>query len=187
MCKRSEEVTPRRAVLLAILAILIAGPMGEAAENVGNSTDSIIVGGSVSNSTINNTINQENPATLAILAKALADKDASEEQRRRAEAKAAEMGTRLGITTAAVAEFFKILGEQNVPEDKVPARLIEIATRFSQARDQLTDSALDDPHTAHLASSAKLALDGGHLEQADELLGQAQNIELTALRQAQSR
>jgi hypothetical protein len=63
MCKQSEEVAPRRAVLLAILAILIAGPLGrvEAAKNVGYSTDSIIVGGSVSNSTINNTIKSGEP------------------------------------------------------------------------------------------------------------------------------
>jgi hypothetical protein len=39
--------------------------------------ESIAIGGSVSNSTITNTVNQENPATLAMLAKALGDKDAA--------------------------------------------------------------------------------------------------------------
>src|SRR6185312_7138426 len=81
---------------------------------------------SISNSKINSTVNQENPATLALLAKALGDKDVSEEHRRQAEAKAAELATKLGFTTAAVTEFFKILGEQNVSEEKIPARLVEI-------------------------------------------------------------
>src|SRR5215472_13160575 len=47
------------------------------------------------------------------------------EHRRQAEGKAAELATKLGFTSAAVVEFFKVLGEQSVPEEKVPARLIE--------------------------------------------------------------
>src|SRR5262245_61538398 len=62
-------------------------------------TEGIAIAGSVSNSTISNTVNQENPATLAMLAKALADKDASEEYRRQAEVKAAELATKFGFTS----------------------------------------------------------------------------------------
>ena len=146
--------------------------------------ESIVIGGSVSNSTITNTVNHENPATLALLTKVLADKDASEEKRRQAEAKVAELSTKLGFTSAAVAEFFKIFGEQNVPDEKIPARLIEVATHFAQTRDALAALEPDDPKAAALAASAKQALDGGRLAEADRLLDQAKEIELAALRQA---
>src|SRR4029077_11778981 len=101
-----------------------------------------------------------------------------------AEARAAELATKFGFTSAAVGEFFKILGEQNVPEEKVPARLIEIATHFAQTRDELAALEPDDPHGAELGRSAKHALDSGRLPEADALLDQAKEGELAALRQA---
>ena len=138
----------------AFFAAAVVGallPWSGKAESTSTISESISIAGAVSNSTINNTVNHENPATLALLAKALSDKDASEEQRRRAETKAAELATKLGFTSAAVVEFFKILGEQDVPEEKAPARLIEIATHFAQTRAELAALELDDPHAAELA------------------------------------
>src|SRR5215472_4581651 len=95
----------------AVLAAIVPSRPSRAAGDGITATQGIGIGGSVSNSTINNTVNQENPATLALLAKALRDKDVSEEHRRQAEAKEAELATKLGFTMAAVTEFFKILGE----------------------------------------------------------------------------
>jgi tetratricopeptide (TPR) repeat protein len=156
----------------------------EAASTSSSATESVVIEGSVSGSTISNTVYQENPATLELQAKALSDKDASEEQRRQAETKAAELATKLGFTSAAVGKFFETLGERDVPEEKVPARLIEIATHFAQTRDELAALEPDDPHAAALAQSAKEALDGGQLTEADALLEQAKEGELAALRQA---
>ena len=90
----------------------------------------------------------------------------------------------MGLHVAAVAEFFKIVGEQDVPDEKIPARLIEVATHFAQTRDVLAALEPDDPKAAALAASAKQALDGGRLAEADRLLDQAKEIELAALRQA---
>ena len=81
-------------------------------------------------------------------------------------------------------EFFKILGEQDVPEQKVPARLIEVATHFAQTRDELAALEPDDQHAAELAHSAKDALNSGRLAEADALLDRAKEDELAALRQA---
>jgi tetratricopeptide (TPR) repeat protein len=156
----------------------------KAASTSNSVSESISIEGSVSHSTINNTVNHENPATLALLTKALSDKDASEEHRRQAEAKAAELATKLGFTSAAVVEFFKILGEQSVPDEKVPVRLIDVATHFAQTRDELAALEPDDPHAAELTRSAKGALDSGRLTEADALLDQAKEGELAALRQA---
>jgi tetratricopeptide (TPR) repeat protein len=158
----------------------------EAASTSGTAIESIVIEGSVSGgSTINNTINKQDPAVLAAMTKTFADQmAASSEAKAQAEGKAAELATKLGFTSAAVVEFFKILGEQDVPEQKVPARLIEVALHFAQTRDALATLAPDDPHTAELARSAKEVLDSGRLTEADILLDQAREGELAALRQA---
>jgi tetratricopeptide (TPR) repeat protein len=156
----------------------------EAASDSRTVTEGISIEGSVSNSTINNTVNKQDPAVLAAMAKTFADQmTATTEAKAQAEVRAAELATKFGFTSGAVGEFFKILGEQNVPEEKVPARLIEIATHFAQTRDELAALEPDDPHGAELARSAKQALDSGRLNEADALLDQAKEGELAALRQ----
>jgi hypothetical protein len=62
---------------------------------------------------------------------------ASAEARAKADARAADLAAKLGFTSSAVAEFFTILGQQNVPDEKIPARLIEIATHFAQTQKKL--------------------------------------------------
>ena len=82
------------------------------------STGSIAVGGNVTNSTITTTVNQENPATLALLAKTC-DKNASEEKRGKPRQGRRNWRRKLGFTSSAVNEFSKLLGEQSVPDEKV--------------------------------------------------------------------
>jgi hypothetical protein len=141
------------------------------------------IGGSVS--TITNTVNQQDPAVLAAMAKTFADQmAASNEARADAERRAAEFGAKLSFTTAAVAEVFKILGEQSVSEEKVPARLIEIVTHFVQTRDSLAALAPDDPEAAKLSQQAKAAFASGRLAEADALLERAKDLEAAAFREA---
>jgi hypothetical protein len=53
------------------------------------------------------------PAVLAAMAKTFADQmTATAEAKAQADAKAAELAAKLGFTSAALGEFFKILGEQ---------------------------------------------------------------------------
>ena len=111
--------------------MLTAGLPAWSAAGDGMATESIVIGGSVSNSAIYNTVNKQDPAVLATMAKTFADQmAATTEAKAQAEAKAAELATKWGFTSAAVGEFFKILGDQNVPEEKVPVRLIEVASHF---------------------------------------------------------
>jgi hypothetical protein len=141
----------------------------KAASTTSTLTESILIEGSVSGgSTINNTINKQDPAVLAAMAKTFADQvAATTEAKAQAEAKAAELATKLGFTSAAVGEFFKILDERDVPEEKIPARLIEVATHFAQTRDDLAALRPDNPHVAELARSAKEALDRGRLTEVE--------------------
>jgi hypothetical protein len=148
-------------------------------------SEGIAIAGSVSNSTINNTVNKQDPAVLAAMAKTFADQMAATTQAKaQAEARAAELAAKFGFTSTAVGEFFKILGEQNVPEEKIPARLIDIATHFAQTRDELAALEPDNPHAAELARSATEALDSGRLTEADALLDRTNEGELAALRLA---
>jgi hypothetical protein len=135
-----------------------------------SATEGIAIGGAVTNSTITNTINQQDPAILAAMAKTFAEQVAvATEARSKAEARASELATKLGFTSAAVTEFFKIVGKQNVPEEKIPALLIEIATHFAQTRDTLAALEPDDPHAAELARQAKEAFDSGRLLEAEAI------------------
>ena len=179
-------------VVLFWTALILAATVGagllypvRAASDGPTAAEGIAIGGSVSNSTINNTVNKQDPIVLAAMTKIFADQmAATTEARAQAEARAAELAQKLGFTSSAVAEFFKILGEQNVPVEKIPERLIEIAIHFAQTRDELAALEPDDPHTAELAHSAKQALGAGRLAEADALLDQAKDTELAAFRQA---
>jgi hypothetical protein len=123
----------------------------------------VAVGGNIENSpvrVINKTVNSQDPAVLAALTKTFADQiAATAEAEAKAEAKAAELAQKLGFTASAVAEFFKILDEQNVPQKKIPVRLIDIATHFAQTRDELASLEPAEPQAAELARSAKDTLD----------------------------
>ena len=182
------HVAALAAAAAAAAALLVASPTtrswGDEVPHLG-ANEQITIGGSVSKSTITNTINQENPATLAMLAKALSDKDASDEKRREADVKAAELANKWRFTSSAVIEFFRILREQNIPDEKVPARLIEIAIHFSQTQNELAALEPADPRAAEIAQQAKLALDAGRLAEADDLLDRAKDLERAALREAQ--
>ncbi len=173
-------------------ALLFAAAVGaglpgsvKAAGGSPTATEGIAIAGPVSNSTINNTVNKQDPVVLAAMTKIFADQmAATAEARAKAEAKAAELAQQLGFTSSAVGEFFKILGEQNVSAEKIPARLIEVATHFAQTRDELAALEPDDPQAAALVRSAKQALETGRLAEADDLLNRAKEAELAAFRQA---
>jgi hypothetical protein len=81
----------------------------------------------------------------------------------------------------AVVEFFTIVGQQDVPEEKVPARLIEVATHFARTRDELAALEPEDPHVAALTRSAKSALDAGRFNEADSLADQAKEARACGL------
>ncbi|MGH6934727.1 MAG: hypothetical protein ACRED2_00845, partial [Methylocella sp.] len=180
----SHWIASRAALCGSILAlVLLAGP-GGAGQTV-SAPGGVAAGRDITGPVnISNTINQENPETLKLLTKTIAAKDASEEKRREAEVKVAQLAAKLGFTSAAVTEFFKILGEQSVPDEKVPVRLIDIANHFAATRDQLAALEPDDPPAAELSRQAKDALNKGQLAEADALLNRAKESEAAALREA---
>jgi DNA-binding MurR/RpiR family transcriptional regulator len=161
--------------------------MPESFTNSGDFRGAAVFEGSTINNTgqIAGTIINENPETLNRLFQAYKEIGVSEEKRRQAEATAEELAAKLGFTSAAVIEFFRILGEQHVPEEKLKDRLVEIATHFTTTREVLATLEPDDPRAAELVRQAKDALDDGQLAEADALLGQTKELEAAALGQAE--
>jgi len=160
--------------------------MPESYTNPGDFGGALLFQGSPTNNTgqiAGTIINQENPEILKLLVQLATDKGVSEEKRRAAEATAKELAAKLGFTSAAVTEFFRILGEQDVPEEKLKERLVDIAAHFTTTRDVLAALEPDDRRTAELVRQAKEALDQGRLPEADTLLGQAKEFEAAALRE----
>jgi tetratricopeptide (TPR) repeat protein len=183
-------MTPIHAVAIAgSLASLIGVAPAQTAPNaqpnvVQNSTGNGATNIGVINGQV--TINSADPAALAAIAKTFANEMAATAMARaQAEARAAELATKLGFTSAAVGEFFRIVGKNDVPLEKVPERLSEIAQHFARTRDTLAALEPDDPHIADIVGQATKVLEDGQLSDADTLLDQAQEFELAALRQAQ--
>jgi tetratricopeptide (TPR) repeat protein len=178
----------RLSAAVAVVGLLIASQSTSWSADQGSqpsATEGIAIGGSVANSQITNTVNQEDPVVLAAMTKTFADLiAASAEARAKADARAADLAAKLGFTSSAVAEFFTILGVQNVPDEKIPTRLIEIATHFAQTQNEVAALEPSDPHAADLTQQAKQALDAGQLTKADTLLEQAKDSERAALREA---
>jgi tetratricopeptide (TPR) repeat protein len=145
-------------------------------------------GGDIKNNTfINQTIVQQDPAVLAATVKVLTDQNAAtSEARVRAEREAAGLAEKLKFTTEAVIGFFQTLGEQNVPPEKIQAKLIEITFRFGAAKELLATINPDDPATKTLVDQAKAELDKGHPDAASALLQRAEEAELAAANQARA-
>ncbi|HEY0419533.1 MAG TPA: hypothetical protein VGC80_08435, partial [Acetobacteraceae bacterium] len=109
----------------------------------------------------------------------------SSDARAKAEARAAELGSRLGVTQQAVIGFFRIVGEQDVPQDQIEVKLVEIVARHRAILDHWSVFDTTDPATTALSVSAKAAIDAGRYDEADALLLRAGEQEAAAARQAE--
>src|SRR5215475_8878528 len=74
-----------------------------------------------------------------------------------------------------------ILGEKDVPPERLAARLLEIAERFKALQTIAADQAGDDPRITALKAEAKNAVEAGELERADSLLAEVATEQARAL------
>jgi tetratricopeptide (TPR) repeat protein len=109
----------------------------------------------------------------------------SNEARVQAEVRVAELATQLGFTREAVISFFQIVGEQDVPFEKVPLKLNEIAARHRDLLDRWSVLDTTDPVIANLAEEARQAIETGRYDEADSLLLRECEADIAAARQAE--
>jgi tetratricopeptide (TPR) repeat protein len=99
--------------------------------------------------------------------------------------KIVDLSNRLGVTQGAALSVLRITGQQDVPLEKLPQKLAEVAEQYKSAVERLATLDPQDPVTRDLVARADDAIKTGHLDEADQLVSQAEQVELTAARQAQ--
>jgi tetratricopeptide (TPR) repeat protein len=97
----------------------------------------------------------------------------------------AELSNRLGVTQGAAVTMLRIIGQQDVPLEKLPQKLAEVAEQYKSAMERLASLDPQDPVTRDLVARADAAFKAGQLDEADQLVSQAEQAEIAAAHQAQ--
>ncbi len=99
--------------------------------------------------------------------------------------KIVDLSGKLGVTQGAAVTMLRIVGQQDVPLDKLPQKLAEVAEQYKTAMARVAALDPQDPVTRDLVERAQAAIKAGHLDEADQLLNRAEQAELAAANQAE--
>jgi hypothetical protein len=88
---------------------------------------------------------------------------------------------KLDLNLHQVRAAFDILGEKDVPPERLAAKLVEIAKRFKALQATAAAQLGDDPQAAALKAEAQTAIRSGEVQRAHDLLTRASEIETAAL------
>jgi tetratricopeptide (TPR) repeat protein len=88
---------------------------------------------------------------------------------------------KLDLNERQIRATLDILGEKDVPPERLAAKLVEIAERYKALTANASTQAGDDPNTTALKEEAQRAIDDGQLEKADALLAQVETEQRRAL------
>ena len=101
--------------------------------------------------------------------------------------KIVDLSNKLGVTQGAVVTMLRIVGQKDVPLDKLPQILAEVAEQYKSATERLAALNPEDPVTGDLVKRANEAFnsDPPRLEEAEQLVSRAEEAEIAAARQAQ--
>ena len=97
------------------------------------------------------------------------------------EERADELKDQLSITDLALRNFFKILEEQQIPRDDLDAKLREIAATHKELLARLATVQSEDPKVQRLKQEAGQAIEAGEYGKAEDLLSQAEALDLKAI------
>lgn len=151
----------RHLSLIAALGMCFFAPIPAAYAQVRADTSSIAIGGSVTGSTINIGVP---PEQLAALVRQAAD--LSETQKK----VIAKLEGELDLNQRQIRAALGILGENDIPPERLAAKLVEIAERFKTLQETASAQPGDDPNIVTLKGEAQKAIDAGELAKADALL-----------------
>ena len=142
-------------------------PFGQAQQpGVRAESGSVAVGGDVSDSTITIGIPPEQLAALIQQAQEL-----SETQKKLI----AELEAKLDLNQRQVRAALEILGEKDIPPERLAAKLVEIAERFKALQATALAQPGDDAKIAALKVEAQKAIEAGDLAKADALLADVES------------
>ncbi len=92
--------------------------------------------------------------------------------------KVAELSQKLGVTNSALENFFRLLGKEQVPPEKLLECLVELAEHHKQLEEQVRSLSTDDQEIEALRKQAATAINKGDYPQAEGLLAKAENLYL---------
>jgi tetratricopeptide (TPR) repeat protein len=93
----------------------------------------------------------------------------------------ARLETELDLNQRQVRGALEILGEANVPPERLGAKLVEIAEKFKDLRTAAAAQPGDDAKITALKAEAQKAIEDGQLGKADEFLAEVEKIQTEAL------
>jgi tetratricopeptide (TPR) repeat protein len=140
---------------------------------------SVAIGGNVTNSTINVVCGIPPEKIEELIWSRTKDlRDLSESQRETN----ALLKEKLDLTQGQVKTALEIVGEKNVPPERLAAKLVEIAGRFKDLQTAAAAQPGDDAKITTLKAEAQKAIQDGQLGKADEILAKIEKIQTEAVK-----
>jgi tetratricopeptide (TPR) repeat protein len=166
----------RHLSLIAALGMCFFASITVAHAQVRADTGSIAIGGSVTNSTVIIGIPQEKVDELVRDAKRPLEELTTQQREN-----IALLKEKLDLNVSQVRAALGILGENDIPPERLAAKLVEIAERFKDLQATTSAQFGDDPKIAALKIDAQKAIEAGELAKADTLLADVEMEQRRAL------
>ena len=162
----------RHLPLVAALGMCFFASIAAAYAQTRAETGGIAIGGSVTGSTINIGVP---PEQLAALVRQAADLSETQEK------VIAKLEGELDLNQRQIRAALGILGENDIPPERLAAKLVEIAERFKVLQETTSAQPGDDPKIVTLKAEAQKAIAEGDLVKADALLADVEGEQRRAL------
>jgi len=166
----------RHLSFIAALGIYFCASITAAHPQVKADTGSIAIGGSVTSSTVIIGIQQEKVDELVRDAKRPLEELTAQQREN-----IALLKEKLDLNVSQVRAALGILGENDIPPERLAAKLVEIAERFKDLQATASAQPGDDPKIAALKADAQKAVDAGELTKADAVLADVETEQRRAL------
>src|SRR6201987_237391 len=161
---------------VAALGIFFASNVTALAQQIKADTGSIAIGGSVTGSTVIICIPQEKVDELVRDAKRPLEELTTQQREN-----IVLLKEKLDLNVNQVRAALGILGENDIPPERLAAKLVEIAERFKTLQDTASAQPGDDAKIAALKTEAQNAIHAGELAKADALLADVETEQRRAL------
>jgi outer membrane PBP1 activator LpoA protein len=166
----------RHLSFIAALGMCFFASITAACAQVRADTGSIAIGGSVTGSTVIIGIPQEKVDELVRDAKRSLEELTSQQREN-----ITLLKEKLDLNERQVRAALGILGENDIPAERLAGKLVEIAERFKALQETASAQPGDDPKIAALKSDAQKAIEAGELAKADALLAEIETEQRRAL------
>src|SRR6476660_8801803 len=167
----------RHLSFITALGMCFFGPItATCAQQTRAETGGIAIGGSVTGSTVIIGIPQEKVDELVRDAKRPLEELTTQQREN-----IALLKEKLDLNERQVRAALGIVGENDVPPERLTGKLVEIAERFKELQATASAQPGDDPKIAALKTDAQKAIEAGELAKADALLAEVEKEQRRSL------